>query len=75
MLIATLIITTLGLLRRKLRGRTEASDQSGESNRTAGSARPSIRRFAESALRRPVPVAAAVVLFGVAVAAGTLAQC
>ncbi|MET9026383.1 hypothetical protein ABZW96_12275 [Nocardia sp. NPDC004168] len=66
MLIATLIITTVAMTRRWFARR------SPRANTAARSAPGPVRR----ALRRPVPVVAAVVaLLGIVVAAGALAQC
>ncbi|MGV9539956.1 hypothetical protein [Nocardia beijingensis] len=66
MLIATLIITTVAMIRRWFARRSPRANAAGRD------ASGPIRR----ALRRPVPVAATVVaLLGVVVAAGALAQC
>ncbi|MGW4326358.1 hypothetical protein ACWEKR_10760 [Nocardia sp. NPDC004573] len=66
MLIATLIVTTVAMARRRLARRSPAGNSAGRS--VPGP----LRR----ALRRPAPIAAAcVALLGAAVAAGALAQC
>ncbi|MEU4342005.1 hypothetical protein AB0H00_12160 [Nocardia sp. NPDC023852] len=64
MLIATLIITTVAVVRRWAR-------RSATANPAERRPEGAIRR----ALRRPIPVAAAVALLGIAETAGTLAQC
>ncbi|MFD0364972.1 hypothetical protein ACFQZZ_26340 [Nocardia sp. GCM10030253] len=70
MLIATLIVTIVTLVKRRLSRRTTT---------TSSDNRRRIRSLGSSRwinVRRPVPVlAAAVTLIGIAVAAGTLAQC
>ncbi|UGT67500.1 hypothetical protein LTT66_30495 [Nocardia gipuzkoensis] len=66
MLIATLIITTIAMVRRAFARRSPSGS-------SAGLPAPGpVRRT----LRRPLPVAAALVtLLGIALAAGTLTQC
>ncbi|WP_040778805.1 hypothetical protein [Nocardia pneumoniae] len=66
MLIATLIITTVAMVRRWF-GRRAAGANSAER-------RPA--RSVQRALRRPVPVAATIVaLLGIVVATGAITQC
>jgi hypothetical protein len=66
MLIATLIITIVTLVRRRLRRRTDSAPSADRASTP--------KRWID--LRRPVPImTAAVTLIGIAVAAGALAQC
>ncbi|MFQ6329933.1 hypothetical protein ACLMAL_27870 [Nocardia sp. CWNU-33] len=69
MLIATVIVTVVTLVRRWLGRRTATTSTAGALSRSRRSSR-------WDTMRRPVAVlAAAVTLVGIAIAAGTLAQC
>ncbi|MBF6338712.1 hypothetical protein IU450_22845 [Nocardia abscessus] len=66
MLIATLIITTIAMVRRAFARRSPSGN----------SAELPVRGAVRRTLRRPLPITAALVtLLGVALAAGTLTQC